>query len=892
LTPITSPTIMRPVRATRAWVTALFFLSGSIALIYEVVWTRQMVLLVGASTPAVSTVLGVFMAGLAVGGFAFGGLSDRSSSPLKLYGLLEAGVGAYALALPAMIHGVTPAYVRAAQALQGEPVALGLLRVLAGFALLGLPTALMGGTLPALLRVVATHPARLGVDLGRLYTANLLGGVAGTLAAAFVFIGFLGMRGTVVLAALGNLTIALAALLWPGVGGSMTPAPATPLEETLRPTGLPPDRVLLTIIFLSGFLTMGYEVLWTRVLVFSLLSTVYAFAVILAIFLLGLMLGGMAFTLAERKQRLGPETLCLVQVAAALFALGLAPLGSRVKEVVEALSLRVGFTGAAFVLAMAAGSALLMLIPATLMGLVFPLATRLLIPNVARSGTLLGRAYWINTVGAVAGALLTGFAIIPALGLKGGLVLLAGMQVVAGTTPVFWTRRPRAHRIASATLAAGGLGLVLALVSHALAGPSPFERTPADRVLAHREDATASVSVVASPSGGRSLFIDGFEAASADARSGYMAMMGYLPMLLHSNPERALVVCFGTGTTAGSVLRSPDVRVDIVDINRTVFDFAEYFRDVNHGAAHDPRGHLVVEDGRSFLTTSTQSYDVITSEPMPPTFAGVSNLYSREYYALARAHLRPGGLVVQWLPFHLVTAGQAWSILRSVQDVFPETTLWIHDDTGIVIARRDGAVTIDPQLLAKRLAPIASEMRRFGVADLDALLGMYALGPSSVAALTRGVTAVTDDRPSLEYHGPRHSLARSLGVYSEDQLQALVAVYTLRSQEPLPLVGASPADASRLALRRIAETHALLGDVYLGAGSTGHAREEYDKGLATRPEPLQRAQFLFALAQVARDEGNIPEALQLLDQVHALGVDDSAAMRLRETLAPQTPASR
>ncbi len=889
---LASPAVTVPgLGATRAWVTAFFFCSGSIALIYEVVWTRQMVLLVGASTPAVSTVLGVFMAGLAVGGLVFGGLSDRSASPLKLYGLLEAGIGTYALALPALIHSVTPAYVRAAHALHGEPVLLGLLRVVAGFALLGLPAALMGGTLPALMRVVATRPTRLGVDLGRLYTANLLGGVAGTLAAAFVLIGSLGMRGTVVLAALGNLTIALAALVWPGPRSSTTQPIAVSPEETTPSTGLPPDRILLVTIFLSGFLTMGYEVLWTRILVFSLLSTVYAFAVILAIFLSGLMLGSMAFTLAEKRGRLGIETLCVVQVVAALFALGLAPLGSRIKDVVESLSLRVGFTGATFVLAMAAGSALLMLIPATLMGLVFPLASRLLITDVAHSGTALGRAYWVNTTGAVAGAILTGFVLIPALGLKGGLMLLAGMQVVAGWAPVLWSRRGRSHRMASAALAASGLGLLFALVSRALAGPSPFDRTPSDRMIAHREDATASVSIVVSPSGGRSLLIDGFEAASADDRSGYMAMMGHLPVLLHPNPERALVVCFGTGTTAGAVLGNPGVSVDIVDINRTVFDFADHFRDFNHGAAHDPRARLVVEDGRSFLLTSTESYDVITSEPMPPTFAGVSSLYSREYYALARAHLRPGGFVVQWLPFHLVTPVQAWSILRSIQDVFPETTLWIHNDTGIVIARRDGAVTIDLQGLAKRFAPVASEMGRFGVPNVDALLGMYALGPSGVAALTRGVAAVTDDRPSLEYQGPRHSLARSWGIYSEDQLQALVTVYSLRPLEPVPLFGASPADAALLRTRRITETYALLGDVYLGAGSTKRAREEYNKGLATSPEPLQRAQFLFALAQVARDEGNIPEALRFLDQVHALGVDDTAAVRLREALVSRVPGS-
>jgi spermine/spermidine synthase len=365
--------------------------------------------------------------------------------------------------------------------------------------------------------------------------------------------------------------------------------------------------------------------------------------------------------------------------------------------------------------------------------------------------------------------------------------------------------------------------------------------------------------------------------------------MGHVPMMLHPKAERALVVCFGTGTTAGSVLRYPDVRLDIVDINRTVLSLADNFRDFNHGAATDPRARVVIEDGRGFLLTSTDTYDVITSEPMPPTFAGVASLYSREYYELAKAHLRPGGLVVQWLPFHIVSPGQAWSILRSVQDVFPETSLWVDQGTGIIVARREGALTLDVPALSQRFAMVGAELARFGVPSLDAFLDMYTLDASAVRTLTGRAVAVTDDRPSLEYDRPRHRRGRVVGTHAEDELNSLLAVYTLRARD-LPLAGVSPAEAERLAAPRVAGSHGLIGDAYLGVGLNGNAREEYNKGLALSVGPQQRGMFLFALAEVARNEGNLVEALRLLDESLALAPGNAAAVQLREALAPRPPA--
>jgi hypothetical protein len=300
--------------------------------------------------------------------------------------------------------------------------------------------------------------------------------------------------------------------------------------------------------------------------------------------------------------------------------------------------------------------------------------------------------------------------------------------------------------------------------------------------------------------------------------------------------------------------------------NATVFRFADLFAEVNHGVARDPRARLRVDDGRSFLQTTAERYDVITSEPMPPTFAGVVNLYSREYYQLAWKRLRPGGLLVQWLPFHLVTADQAWSILRSVQDVFPETTLWLHENTGIIVARREQPIVIDVAGLRERVASVREDLRRVAVPDLNAFIELYGLGPAAVADLARRAAAVTDDRPSLEFHSPQHRWQPTWGAFTPSQLEALVAVYTRRAREPLPLTAPLTEEGQALAAAHVGSSYALLGDAYLGAGRSGLARGIYEEGFARAGPPAQRAGFLFALAQIAEKEGRGREAVELVDR--------------------------
>jgi spermidine synthase len=636
---------------------------------------------------------------------------------------------------------------------------------------------------------------------------------------------------------------------------------------------------------------MSYEVLWTRILLFSFNSTVHAFSLILATYLAGLALGSYAFRRVERcYDRV--RALVVTQILAGLSAAVLAPASAHAASIITGLSARFGYTPGVFLAALALSSSLVILLPATLMGLVLPLSMRLLLDDIERSGQTVGAAYLANTGGAVLGSVLTGFGLIPLLGLKGTLLLLVSVQVATGASLLPWcpvARSTRRRILAGSAAAVVALG---ALLTALLRGPAPFDRLdpppsgPSPVVAAHRDGVAASVSVVDYGGAGRVLRIDGFAAALGRPRGGYMAMMTHIPMLVHPQPRRLLVVCFGTGTTAGTALLYPGAQADVVDIDRTVFEFAPYFRDANRDVGRSPRVRLVADDGRNYLLTSRDRYDVITAEPMPPAFSGMASLYSREYYLLAREHLAPGGVVVQWLPMHLLSVAQSLGILRTVQDVFPETTLWVFENTGIVVARRDTPVSVDlPRLRGRMEAPdLRSDLERLGLADAEDFVDLHVLGPDAVRRLTARARLVTDDRPWIEFDAPRHTLRPSWGGFRLEQARTLQMVFTERLREPVSVSGASPAEAAAVMERRGVSSRLMLGDLAAAFGTATDAQALYAEAVARAREPRTRVVALCHLAEIARREGRLAEARALVEESLRLAPAAPRALELQASL--------
>lgn len=870
----------------RFLVHGFFLLSGAAALAYEVLWTRQLTLVTGATTPAVGTVLSVFMGGLALGAWALGRVADRSRNLLAWYGCLEIAIGLFALLQPLLMRLAQGPFLLAASAGLGGTALLGL-RLLFAAPLLLLPAALMGGTLPLLVKHVSRAGGEFGRRLGTLYAANLAGAVLGSGLTGFLLIRWLGVQGSLACAVGANLLVGLGALLWGlsrrdrGAAGEI-PEPV-PEGERVSP-GL--EKVLWAVLAASGFLTMAYEVVWTRILVFSFGSTVQAFTLILVAFLLGLALGSLA---AARLAGPGPRVLAVAQGLAAIAALALAPLAASIPVWMEGAAFKWGPSPGTLLAISALGAGAVMLLPVTFMGLVFPLASRLVVQGHADQGRRLGRAYWINTVGSVAGSLLGGFLLIPLFSLRGALLALSLLQAGMALVLLPWWGEERRRG-----LLAGGGALLLALSAWALlrlpGGAAAFDRLDMERdaagsvVEASRDDVNATVTVVRTRDGARTLRINGFVASGTNAMASYMPMMSHLPLLLHGRAKRELVICFGTGATAGAALLHPGVQVDVVDINQTVLDFAPHFQDVNHRIFADPRARLILDDGRNFLLTTRERYDVITSEPMPPTHAGMASLYSREYYALARERLNEGGIMVQWLPFHLVSTEQAWAILRSMQEVFPETSLWLCSHTGLIVGRKGAPAALDGAALDRAMAsgPLAADLTRLGVAAPETFAQTFALDPKGVADLCAAAAPVTDDRPTLEFDPPRNPWGPAKLGLAREGSEAILAVFARRGATPPPMKEVPAEVGMRITAKWRLRNAIQAGMFLMNAGGLKEAHGAFAGALEMAREAPDRALCLYHLATVAVAQGNRPAARDFIARCLAEAPDSASAKRLKD----------
>lgn len=741
----------------RGLLLALFLLSGAAALVYEILWTRQLTLVFGSTTFAVSAVLTAFMTGLALGAYFLGRLADRVARPLRLYAALEAGVGAAALLLPDALKALSTLYPSLYAAGLERAWLLPVVRLVFSFLLLLVPCTLMGGTLPVLVRFAARAPERFGRDFARLYGMNTLGAVSGCLLAGFLLLGRLGVTTTNRVAASANLFLALAFFL---LDVRVARAPLAPLGGAAKAAPgrfTPQEKIVIGVAVLSGLSLLGLEVLWTRVLVQALLSTTYSFTAMLATMLLSLALGSF---LAGRwpvvdGPRLPERLLARLARVELLFAAALVAELPLLGSLVFLRDFYLGWVGESRqVLAKFLTAAVVMAVPATLAGMLFPLSVQILSRRLDRVGGGLGRIYLWNTLAAAAGALLAGLVLIPTLGVKLSYLGVAGAHAaVAMGLGLYATRRP-AWLAALPVLVVLGAGGVRALNQ-----PDVFAgeelRIPGleMELLAYRETADATFAVYRHQrTDFRFLRINGFEAASDERVSQYMPMMAHLPLLLHPAPQRVLVIAFGSGSTAGAAAQHPIERLDVVDISRTVYELAPYFAAANHNVLADPRTRAWVEDGRNFIGATRARYDVITSEPMPPKFATMVNFYTRDYYLAARARLTEHGVLCQWVPFHLLTPEDARMIVRTFLEVFPNASLWMVRNTGLLVGTVE-PVALDPRELATRMEEprVSADLARLGFRTADDLLGSCALDADGLRAFSADAPVMTDDHPYLEF---------------------------------------------------------------------------------------------------------------------------------------------
>lgn len=772
----------------------LFFLSGAAALVYQVVWVRSLTLVFGGSHLAVTAVLSIFMTGLAIGAYVVGRRVDRVTRPLRLYGWLELGIATSALLFIALMKMYPAIYVALARGRDDATVYLTVVRLLFSAVALLLPTMLMGGTLPVLSRFAAGQPENLRNHLSFLYGFNTLGSVLGALLAGFVFLPVFSVSTTLYIAIFTNALIGLASLALqrraerisqPGARVE-PPAPGTagPIPAESRSRG---SQVVLWGIGVSGFCALGYEVLWTRVLTIGVGASVYGFTIMLVAFLTGIALGSKAYGVvgkvfsgarpdASRYVAWFGITQVAISVTALLVTVYLRDIPANAVRLqgyffgTELGSFR-GRTWANFSLAF-----FYMLVPAMFMGAAFPLAGEVVARERRAVGRAVGDVLASNTVGAILGAALSGLVMIPLFGIERSLQILVVLNLGLGVFVLASLQRSRWLAAATATCAVGIIGL-LAVNQSALRiwdrhyfaifrsnQPEAFRTAEMVReavqntdVLYYAEGAESIVSVIRVKGGEQAFVTNGrVEASSYLQGQQVQYALGHLPMLLTSNPKRVLVVGMGSGMTAGATAVHPGVeRVTLVEIEPQVAGVARTFERYNHRVLENPKVRVVLNDGRNFLLTTDETFDVITADPIHPWFRGAGSLYAREYFQLAGRHLRPGGVIAQWLPLYELTPQDLASIVKTFQQQFSHTMLWLtHFDS--VMLGSNSPFAIDEVDLQRRIeqTEISGDLRRVMMGSASDVLGYFMMGTDGMKRFAQNGTLNTDDHPYLEFSAP------------------------------------------------------------------------------------------------------------------------------------------
>lgn len=810
----------------------IFFCSGAAGLIYEVVWMRQLGLTFGTSIAAVTVVIVSYMAGLGLGGRFFGRMADRVKRPRSLFAILELGIGLSALLVSLVLVKLPLIYRLLYWALAGRPVFSLILTFIITTVILFVPTFLMGGTLPVISKAYIGPKSGLGTSVGRLYGFNTLGGVLGVLAAGFYMIPAWGLNASILAAAGVNLLLAFLTAV-----GRSGPEPTEDGKIPEADKNTPPAlrRRLLALAVSAGFSGMAYEILWFRGLSINLANSVYSFTTILAVFLTGLGLGSWLFGALIDRVKNPVRLLAGIQFLIGASTLVTAVYLNRLPGFLMPLAGWLGLPGLRVFLPGLVLGLVVMLAPAALMGINFPLLVRMYNREPDKVAAGIGRLYFLNTLGSMAGPIIATFILIPGLGVVKGIVAVSFVNLGFGTLFLASRRSPSSRTrfvFTQVLIYAAAVALSMVAGRNARLLPPSLFRTPGrhDRILYYRE--TAAGSVVASEdlnTGIRVCYVNNSPVCGTtyDALK-VVRMLGHLPFLVHPEARQVLVVGFGIGVTSSALAQHETGTIDCVEICPGVKDAAVFFAAYNRYVFRSPKLNFIPGDGRNVLLLSRKKYDVISCDPTHPTL-GCGNLYTREYFELYRQRLNPGGVVSQYLPLHKLTPDEFRALMGTFASVFPHTSVWLGQAHGILLGS-DRELKLDFKSLREFLVRTGDD-----IVDDPYLLAMaLILDEKAVAEFVRGAPLHTDDRPFLEFFNP----ASLKGENWELNLAQLMA----RQSDPALTVAGIPADT--LERYRLGQKYFINGLIAKSRGDIATAIAEYEKGRAANPENRELKLFL------------------------------------------------
>lgn len=749
----------------------IFFMSGAAALIYQIVWAKQLSLVFGVTIFATSAVVTSFMAGLALGSLYFGRLVDRWGRPLVLFALLELGIAVFALLFPFIAAGLKPIYAALYGPFGHNHYVMSLVRFVLSFLVLLVPTSLMGGTLPALSKAYVSRAERLGGEVAWLYSANNLGAFVGCVSAGYLFLEFFGQRGSLLLAALLNLAVVGISLCldarmpWPG----RAEAPEAGAREAAPAEGgsLPrPVKVALWVFGIEGFTSLAYQMAWMRMLIFFVETNIYAITAIVATFLVGLSLG--AF-LVKRWVDRTPDPyrmLGLIEIGIGLTALATIPLLPRMLHHYgdfQTMLWRWGWAG--WTMARFTITFVVILVPTCFMGATMPVVSRIYVPALRGLGRKMGVIGCLDTVGSILGAFAGGFILIPLLGIQRTIIAtalinlaLAAWVFAADPVPGRRTLLRAGFLVSVAALLAAPLLLFLKPVP-LVAGSRTIKPILQGELLYYSEDVESTVSVVEAYGFSRLLLVDHAGAAQTGRFDRVShELVGHVPLLLHADPKRALIIGLGIGFSAWAC-RVQGVDVDVVELSAGVRRANRWFKQYTEDILSDERVNLRIDDGRNYVLGTDQTYDMIQAGIIHPALnSGSAGFYTVDFYRECERILAPGGVMCQWLPLHQIPHEDFKMLIRSFQAAFPYTSIWYKNTSQhCMLIGTMKPLRIDfPDIESRVNRPaVRAHLARSEVQDVYDLLDSFCCADNDVRRAVGPGPLHTDDRPLMEFHSQR-----------------------------------------------------------------------------------------------------------------------------------------
>ncbi len=721
----------------------LFFLSGFSALIYEITWTRLLLLAFGSTTLANALVVSAFMLGLGLGGLYYGSYVDRVNNSKKLFSYLQLGIGLSSFLLLLLINQLPNFYKGISKNIHLNPSISSTIIFILTFAVLFIPTFLMGGTFPVITKCYVQDENKIKNGIGLLYGFNTFGGTIGALLTGFFFIRTLGLSSTQLIAILINLIIGILVYLFIAKMSTENRISKTVPQESKKDNLNKIKKYMPLIAGLTGFAGLACEILWIRALSIFLINSTYTFTMIIIVFLSGIFIGSIVFTRLSKKSNIH-NVFALVQILTGLYIITgslflnkLPALLFLFSSIFEIPTLRM-FLPALLL------SWVIVFVPAIFMGISFPLICSLYEQKIPNLGNYLGNIYFFNTIGSALGSLIAGVLLIQYIGVIRGLVTVAFINLLIG----FFFTLSLKKKFVYIIIFVWAIASFFYSMQNKLILPPSLYQSPSrqHRVLFYQETLDGTIIVSEDRSTGiRSCYVNN----SAVIGTTYDAlkvvkMLGHLPFIFNPDAKEILVIGFGIGITTSAIARYNVNQIDCVEICPGLRTAAKYFANFNNYIFNNPVVNFINADGRNFLLLTKKRYDIISCDPTHPIL-GSGSLYTKEFFILCREHLSDNGAVCQYLPLHKLSPDQFKSLIKTFADVFPHTSIWLGYSHGILVGTNHSQ-----KIIFESLKNLNDDLLK----DPYLLAVSYLLDTEAIRHFTSGAKINTDNQPRLEFFTP------------------------------------------------------------------------------------------------------------------------------------------